>query len=257
MGKTTPHRKMAALRLWTSTLGRCTSQVFRNQQGLLSPMVISCSRVPPPPHQHTASTMAAQFHTSDPRTDLMEFFDRKENWGEEQTITGRPYRKDELRIKSNEDLHKLWYVLLKERNMLLTMQAEYARNNELFPNPERIEKVEESMENILAVVKERDEAVAELETGQASPRPEARYVRDFLGRVVYRKVQEYAVPPHMNKAYNLLYPKGFNRQNLPYLALWREKVAKHGYYHYHKRMQKNKDLVKRFPHLEGKFVEKL
>ena len=65
------------------------------------------------------------------------------------------------------------------------------------------------MENILSVVKERDEAVAELETGQARPHPEARYVRDFLGRVVYRKVQEYAVPPHMNKAYNLLYPIGF------------------------------------------------
>ena len=48
---------------------------------------------------------------------------------------------DELRIKNNSDLHKLWYVLLKERNMLLTMQHEYERQCELFPNPERIEKV--------------------------------------------------------------------------------------------------------------------
>merc|ERR1712244_208205 len=152
------HRKMAALRLWTSTLGRCTSQVFRNQHGLLCPIVISCSRVPPPPHQHTASTMAAQFHTSDPRTDLMEFFDRKENWGEEQTITGRPYRKDELRIKSNEDLHKLWFVLLKERNMLLTMLQAYEDDHEVLPNEERLDKVDESMANLEEVVRERNRA---------------------------------------------------------------------------------------------------
>ena len=48
---------------------------------------------------------------------------------------------DELRLKSNEDLHKLWYVLLKERNRLLTMEEEYRHQHELFPSPERIDKV--------------------------------------------------------------------------------------------------------------------
>ena len=47
-------------------------------------------RVPPPPPQHTPAqpTMTAQFHTSSPREDLMEFFDRKDNWGEEFAPTG-------------------------------------------------------------------------------------------------------------------------------------------------------------------------
>lgn len=66
---------------------------------------------------------------------------------------------DELRLKSNEDLHKLWfvellrrryvfkyysalrYVLLKERNMIMTMEAEYKRTANLMPAPERLEKV--------------------------------------------------------------------------------------------------------------------
>jgi hypothetical protein len=33
------------------------------------------------------------------------------------------------------------YILLKERNRLLTMEEEYRHQHELFPSPERIDKV--------------------------------------------------------------------------------------------------------------------
>jgi len=39
---------------------------------------------------------------------LMEFFDEPKNWDEDNIKCGRSWRKEELRIKSNEDLHKLW-----------------------------------------------------------------------------------------------------------------------------------------------------
>ncbi|KAH9510353.1 39S ribosomal protein L47, mitochondrial [Bulinus truncatus] len=218
-----------------STVSRQTQSV------LLKPALCSTNTV----------TCNNHFHSSVPNNDLMEFFDRKEVWGESSVPSGRPYRLDELRVKSNQDLHKLWYVLLKERNMLLTMETEYNRNNELFPNPERITKVEESMENILEVVKERNNAVSLLETGKSAELG-GTYVRDFLGRVVWRKFQEYAVPPHMNKAFRLLYPRGFKRLHLKYLPLWRQKIAKFRWYHYHRQVNENKALVKKFPHLEGK-----
>ena len=64
------------------------------------------------------------------------------------------FRKDELRLKSNSDLHKLWFVLLKERNMLLTMEEAFKDKVAPMPNPERMDKVELSMEHLEEVVRE-------------------------------------------------------------------------------------------------------
>ncbi|XP_042861622.1 39S ribosomal protein L47, mitochondrial-like [Penaeus japonicus] len=141
---------------------------------------------------------AASFHTSTRHLGLMDFFDDKKNWGEQEVKVGRAWKLDELRIKSNEDLHKLWYVLLKEKNMLLTMEHACKEEYRLFPNPERIDKVEESMKNLEDVVRERNRAYWLLETGETGERPGAR-VKDELGRVVYKKSIEHLVPIWMHK----------------------------------------------------------
>ncbi|XP_013783479.1 39S ribosomal protein L47, mitochondrial-like [Limulus polyphemus] len=103
--------------------------------------------------------------------ELMEFFDDPKNWGAQEVKSGRAWRKDDLRIKSNADLHKLWYVLLKERNMLKTVEHAAKTEWQLFPSPERIDKVEESMKNLEEVVRERNRAYYMLETGETGERP--------------------------------------------------------------------------------------
>ncbi|EQC36940.1 hypothetical protein SDRG_05765 [Saprolegnia diclina VS20] len=70
-------------------------------------------------------------------------------------VVGGDWKAWMLRNKSTEDLHKLWYVLLKERNALLTEQAECSSRNLAFPNPFRKSKVRKSMARIKLVLHER------------------------------------------------------------------------------------------------------
>jgi large subunit ribosomal protein L47 len=70
--------------------------------------------------------------------------------------------------------------------MLLTM--EHACNDDyvIFPNPERYDKVLESMKNLEDVVRERNEAFYFLETGETGEQP-AKYVYNALGINIFYK----------------------------------------------------------------------
>lgn len=127
----------------------------------------------------------------------MEFFDVKKNWGENEVKHGRGWELSELRIKSNTDLHKLWYVLLKEKNMLLTMEHESLEEHRLFPSPERLDKVKQSMENLESVVRERNVAYHKLETGETGERP-GKLVHNQLGVRFFFRSFEHVIPYWMN-----------------------------------------------------------
>ncbi|KAE9453789.1 hypothetical protein C3L33_14333, partial [Rhododendron williamsianum] len=71
------------------------------------------------------------------------------------SLSGRSWKASELRLKSWDDLNKLWYVLLKEKNMLMSQRQMLNAQNLRFPNPERIPKVRKSMCRIKHVLTER------------------------------------------------------------------------------------------------------
>ncbi|KAM0907654.1 hypothetical protein ACQ4PT_015965 [Festuca glaucescens] len=88
---------------------------------------------------------------------LEEFFEVERSTSDDQARPhyGRGWKAAELRLKSWDDLHKLWYVLLKEKNMLMSQRQMLNSENMHFPNPERISKVKRSMCRIKHVLTER------------------------------------------------------------------------------------------------------
>lgn len=203
-----------------------------------------------------ATSVNRYLHITSPSHDLMEFFDSKKNWVETNIRVGRAWKLDELRIKSNTDLHKLWYVLLKERNMLYTMEHECNNQMKYFPNPERIDKVQESMDNIETVIRERNVAYYKLETGETGERPVEDVINMFGLPEKYKKT-EYYVPKFMNTRWIRNYHEhGFINSFAVkrFLRLYKEKQYNI------ERKARNRDfnhvqqLLKRFPNMD---MEKL
>ncbi|KAK7689995.1 hypothetical protein QCA50_006637 [Cerrena zonata] len=106
---------------------------------------------------------------TDPNHGLYGFFRKVEKDGEschdsvevalpESMEPGRSWTAAELRRKSFKDLHTLWYVLLRERNLLAT-QREEARRVDITQNAlrgaTRVHVVRKSMARIKAVLNER------------------------------------------------------------------------------------------------------
>jgi large subunit ribosomal protein L47 len=72
-----------------------------------------------------------------------------------QTKAGRAWRAEELRLKSHEDLHRLWYVLLKEKNKLKSDYLMCKQLGQIFYGHNDLTKLALSMARLLTVVNER------------------------------------------------------------------------------------------------------
>ncbi|KPP78254.1 39S ribosomal protein L47, mitochondrial precursor-like [Scleropages formosus] len=174
------------------------------------------------------SVHSRPLHTSQRRDGLMEFFDLPENWGES-------------RVK---------YVLLKEKNMLLTVEQEAKRQRVQMPSPERLRKVDRSVKRLNTVVQERETALRLLQTGQERARPGA-WRRDIFGRTYWYRFKEYSIPWYLNKRYKRkrFYTPYFVN---PYIRL---RIEQHMRQKRRQRLaeaRRQKKLMERFPNMAAK-----
>ncbi|XP_056607490.1 39S ribosomal protein L47, mitochondrial [Triplophysa dalaica] len=195
-------------------------------------------------HQR-APVYSRALHTSCVRKGLDEFFDLPENWGEPTVKSGAPWTAKQLRTKSNEDLHKLWYVLLKEKNMLLTIEQEAKRQCLQMPSPERVKKVERSMNRLDTVVQERADSLRLLQTGQEKARPGA-WRKNVFGKTIWYKFREHPIPWHLNTRYKR---KRFYEplHVTPYTRLSLEKHLKSKVRKERREKRRQKELAEIFP----------
>lgn len=76
------------------------------------------------------------------------------------TKTGRSWRISELRLKSFDDLHKLWFILVRERDRLLMEKAWCKTNGRYWSNgSSNYYKIRVSMARVKTVVGERIRAL--------------------------------------------------------------------------------------------------
>ncbi|KAA0712908.1 39S ribosomal protein L47, mitochondrial [Triplophysa tibetana] len=195
--------------------------------------------------QQRAPVYSRALHTSCVRKGLDEFFDLPENWGEPTVKSGAPWTAKQLRTKSNEDLHKLWYVLLKEKNMLLTIEQEAKRQCLQMPSPERVKKVERSMKRLDTVVQERADSLRLLQTGQEKARPGA-WRKNVFGKTIWYKFREHPIPWHLNTRYKR---KRFYEplHVTPYTRLSLEKHLKSKVRKERREKRRHKELAEIFP----------
>jgi large subunit ribosomal protein L47 len=99
------------------------------------------------------------FHASPILNSIDEFIEIKKP--NEFIATGRAWTACDLRKKSFEDLHKLWYVLYKERNLLLSEKQKTRRAQRPYTQLEenRYNNVKRSMAAIKFVIDERKKIV--------------------------------------------------------------------------------------------------
>lgn len=197
-------------------------------------------------------------HISSSRRSLEEFFDDPKNYGETSVKSGRAWSIDDLRLKSNSDLHKLWFVLYKERNMLYTMQEAAREEKEIFPSPERIDKVELSMANLEEVVMERNKAYWQLEVSPCldGMRPRV-FRRDIFGRHKWSQLSQHLPPYHKNFSFRNIQGPGHQSETETFFRQYREIKRSRYNCHRSRKARYLRDLFRRFPDADADYLAEL
>eukprot|EP00842_Homolaphlyctis_polyrhiza_P005763 jgi/Hompol1/6188/HPOL_004098-RA len=151
-------------RLHAPALARCAAAPTSAQASLLLPAAASpctlSSSLAALSLSPTAALQKRSFASTPTALGLEEFFENGRGWiwNEKEQPHGRAWQSAELRNKSFDDMHKLWWVCIKEQNKLCSQQEEARRFNMFFPHKERLRELRLTMARIKQVIWERREA---------------------------------------------------------------------------------------------------
>ncbi|EAR89581.2 39-S ribosomal protein L47 (macronuclear) [Tetrahymena thermophila SB210] len=109
--------------------------------------------------RQTFNSIKTSFQATRSNTQLAAFTDllnkKQADEKNQKVASGRAWYAAELRFKSNEELHKLWYVLLREKNALKSDNQYKFKVYDKIGQQGRLGKVKRSMARLLTVVNER------------------------------------------------------------------------------------------------------
>jgi large subunit ribosomal protein L47 len=151
---------------------------------MLSSFLLACSRgfvEARPARLASVPALLRPFTSTKACLGMEEFFAVPLGEGKAPQRAGRSWLASELRLKSFEDLHKLWFVCLKERNFLLTERLYYRQMLQAAPEPERLHKVKKTMAGIKVVIGERARASQALEEDRERERKVAAVASALVG----------------------------------------------------------------------------
>lgn len=133
--------------------------------------------------------------------------------------------------------------------MLLTIEQESKRQRVQMPSPERLKKLDRSMKRLDTVVKEREDALRMLQTGEERARPGA-WRKSLFGHVYWYRFKEHAIPWYMNKRYKRkrFYTPGFV---IPHIRLRIEKHLRAKVRKSNLEQQKQIRLKEMFPQMKA------
>ena len=106
------------------------------------------------------------------------------------------------------------------------------------------------MENLLHIVKERDNAYLKLETGLPHPSTEKREQLDVLGRWVSKYRREHYAPLETQPEDGWEHPEARGDWRHKYIRLWKEKLNKKKHYFEREERRRKDKLRKAFPDAE-------
>ncbi|EGF76766.1 hypothetical protein BATDEDRAFT_28225 [Batrachochytrium dendrobatidis JAM81] len=138
-------------------LGRA---IYKASASMVSSLRLSSAHTFPLLHTPTIVHPTRSFSFTPTVLGLEDFFDSSKGWvwNEKELPTGRAWLAAELRNKSFDDLHSLWWVCCKEKNKLYSQQMEARRFDIFFPHKDRIQQVKLTMSRLKLVIWERREA---------------------------------------------------------------------------------------------------